>query len=299
MATTAVEKSKTRADLAQLAGRGPFSAISMLAGVLVGYAAFAFLLAGAVAILRANGARLDLSENWGDLTARGGLLLGGLLFGSYLLAGYIAGRMAWRRGAAHGLLVFLGSVLVVGTAAALLSVFTRPQDVEGITEALAGFGIPTTTEEWGDVGAVVWVASLVGMVLGSVLGGLLGERWFTTVSRRARDAELDLRERFERPLRRPAPAGMTPPETSEVRSGGDGDAHRTSAANGAGRDGAQPAPSTSVSEPGDDDFDIDVDTMTKDELYQQAQELDIPGRSQMNKDELAAALKKQHSLSKR
>ena len=100
MAMTAVEKSKTRSDLAQLAGRGPFSLIAMLAGVLVGYATFALLLGGAVAILRGNGSQLDLSENWGDLSNRGGLLLGGLLFLAYLLGGYIAGRMAWRRGAA-------------------------------------------------------------------------------------------------------------------------------------------------------------------------------------------------------
>lgn len=38
---------------------------------------------------------------------------------------------------------------------------------------------------------------------------------------------------------------------------------------------------------------VDVDAMTKDELYAMAQELDIAGRSQMNKDELAAAVAEQ------
>ena len=33
-----------------------------------------------------------------------------------------------------------------------------------------------------------------------------------------------------------------------------------------------------------------LDTMTRDELYELAQELDIPGRSKMKKDELRAAL---------
>lgn len=207
MATTAVEKSKTRSDLAQLAGRGPFSLISMLAGVLVGYASFALLLGGAVAILRGNESQLDLSENWGELSARGGLLLGGLLFLAYLLAGYIAGRMAWRRGAAHGMLVFLGSILLVGVAALLVRTLTQPEDVEGITEALQRFGVPTTSEEWGNVGPVVWVASLGGMLLGSMLGGLLGGRWFTKVSRRALDAEVDLRERIEASDERMAPVG--------------------------------------------------------------------------------------------
>ena len=280
MATTAVEKSKTRADLAQLAGRGPFSAISMLAGVLVGYAAFTFLLAGAVAILRANGSQLDLSENWGELTTRGGLLLGGLLFAAYLLAGYIAGRMAWRRGAAHGLLVFLGSVLLLGVAAALLRTFTQPEDVEGITDALQSFGVPTTTEEWGNVGAVVWVASLGGMLLGSVLGGLLGGRWFTKVSRRALDAEIDLRERLEASNERLAPAGVGRTNVEETRATGDGNGHRSRTANGT-NEGAR------------DDDTIDVDAMSKEELYHRAQENDIPGRSHMSKEELADALKQQ------
>jgi len=259
MAMTAVEKPKTRSDLAQLAGRGPFSLIAMLAGVLVGYAAFAILLGGAVAILRGNESQLDLSENWGDLSNRGGLLLGGLLFLSFLLGGYIAGRMAWRRGAAHGVLVVLGSIVVVAVAAGLLRALTQPDDVKGITEALQRFGVPTTGEDWGNVEAVTWVASLGGMLLGSVLGGLLGERWFTKVSRRALDAEIDLRERMEASNDRLAPVDFG----AESRTNGD---VRT---------------------------DGDVGGLSKDELYHRAQEQDIPGRSNMTKEELKEALQKQ------
>ena len=276
MATTAVEKPKTRSDLAQLAGRGPFSFIAMLAGVLVGYAAFAILLGGAVAIMRDNGSQFDLSENWGELTTRGGLLLGGLMFLAFLLAGYIAGRMAWRRGAAHGVLVVLGSIFVVAVAAALLRAFTKPDDVKNITEALHRFGVPTKSKEWGDVSAVTWLASLGGMLLGSVVGGLLGERWFTKVSRRALDAEVDLRERMEASNDRLAAVGDGRTERP------DGNGHRARTGNGARRKAA-------------DDVDvIDVNGMSKEELYQLAQEEDIPGRSQMSKDELAAALKKNH-----
>jgi hypothetical protein len=273
MATTAVEKPKTRSDLAQLAGRGPFSVIAMLAGVLVGYAMFALLAGGAVAILRGNGSQLDLSENWSDLSNRGGLLLGGLLFLSYLLAGYIAGRMAWRRGAAHGVLVFLGSILVVGVAALLVRTLTQPEDVKDITDALRSFGVPTTSEEWGNVGAVVWVTSLGGMLLGSVLGGIIGERWFTGVSRRALDAEVDLRDRLEASNERLAPTVDTATRGDAAK--GDGNGHR------ARHD------------------DADLDEMSKEELYQRAQERDIPGRSHMSKEELAAALKKQDALQKR
>ena len=258
MATTAVEKPKTRSELAQLSGGRPVSLISMVAGMLVGYATFALLLGAAVAILRGNESQFDLSENWGNLSARGGILLGGLLFVSYLFAGYIAGRMAWRRGAAHGVLVFLGSVLLVGVAAALVRTLTQPEDVEGITDALRSFGVPTTAKEWGDVGIVTWVASLGGMLLGSVLGGRLGQRWFTKVSRGVLDAEVDLRER--------------------VAAATAGNGHKTRDRDDTDTDG---------------DGAVDVDEMTKEELYHLAQEQDVPGRSHMSKDELAAALKKQ------
>ncbi len=266
MATTAVEKPKTRSDLAQLAGKGPFSFIAMLAGVLVGYATFALLLGATVAILRGNGSQLDLSENWSDLNATGGLLLGGLLFASYLLASYIAGRIAWRRGAVHGVLVFLGSILVVALAAVLLRTLTQPDDVAGITDALKSFGVPTTMDEWGNVGPVVWVASLCGMLLGSVLGGMLGERWFTRVSRGAIDAEVDIRERMEATNERLAP--------TDASRRGDGNGHKGDV--------------------------VELDSLSREELYHLAQEEDIPGRSQMSKEQLAEALRERRgTLQKR
>jgi hypothetical protein len=274
MATTAVEKSKTRSDLAQLAGRGPFSAVAILAGVLVGYSVFALLLGGAVAILRADGSTLDLSENWSDLGNRGGLLLGGLLFVSYLLAGYITGRMAWRRGAAHGLLLVLGSIILVAVAAGLLAALTQPEDVKGITDSLRSFGVPTTGEEWRSVGPVVLVASLGGMLLGALAGGVIGERWFTKVSRRAIDAELDLRDRLE--VDDEHELVSTDDRVAKAEQRGDGNGHRA-------RTGST-----------DDEPEvIELDSLNKDELYHLAQEEDIAGRSLMTKEQLADALGKQ------
>jgi hypothetical protein len=256
MATTAVEKSKTRADLAQLAGRGPFSFISMLAGVLVGYAMTALLVGGAAAVLVHNGAKTDLTAGWDSLSTKGGLLLGGLLFVSYLMGGYVAGRMAWRRGWLHGLAIFAGSIVIVGGVALLVRSLAKPDDVEKITEAFRSFGIPTTRDEWRNVDSVVGLASLGGMLLGSLLGGMLGEWWYTRVSRRALAAEIDLRERM----------------TAVTAGNGSRDRDRT------GDDTADSAE------------DVDVDGMTKEELYQRAQERDIPGRSHMSKEELKEAL---------
>jgi hypothetical protein len=258
MATTAVEKPKTRADLAQLAGRGPFSFISMLAGVLVGYAMTALLVGGAAAVLVHNGSKADLTGGWDELSTKGGLLLGGLLFVSYLMGGYVAGRMAWRRGWLHGLAIFVGSIVIVGGVALLVRSLAKPDDVEKITDAFRSFGIPTTRDEWRNVDSVVGLASLGGMLLGSLLGGILGGWWYTKVSRRALGAELDLRERMV-----PATAG---------------NGHRA-------RTGDDTA--------GDVDVNVDVDRMTKEELYQIAQERDISGRSNMSKEELKEAVQEQ------
>ena len=246
MATTAAEQSKTRSDLAQLAGAGPVSPISMLAGVLVGYATFAVLLGGAVAVLHHRGSAIDFTDGWHKLGTRGGLLLGGLLFVSSLLAGYMAGRMAWRRGIVHGVGVFLGSFVVAGAAVLIVRSLTKSDDVKAITDALKSFGVPTTRKDWGQVGSVVILASLGGMLLGSVLGGFAGERWFTRVSRRAQRAEVDVRERL-----------------------------------------------AATNHGADDEEIVEVDDLTKGELYQLAQEEDIPGRSQMNKEELKQALQNQ------
>ena len=262
MATTAVERPKTRADLAQLAGRGPFSLFSTLAGVLVGYAMTALLVGGAAAVLVHNGSKTDLTDGWDKLGTKGGLLLGGLLFVSYLVGGYVAGRMAWRRGWVHGLAVFIGSIVIVGAVALLVRSLAKPDELDKITDAFRSFGIPTTRDEWRNVDSVVGLASLGGMLLGSLLGGVLGGRWYTRVSRRALSAEIDIRDRMA------------------AVSGGNGHRART-----------------------DDDFadheievvdsDVDIDGMTKEELYHQAQELDIPGRSQMTKDELKVAVQQQ------
>jgi hypothetical protein len=254
MATTAVERPKTRADLAQLAGRGPFSFIATLAGVLVAYAMTALLVGGAAAVLVHNGSKTDLTDGWDKLGTKGGLLLGGLLFVSYLLGSYVAGRMAWRRGWVHGLAVFIGSIVIVGGVALLVRSLVKPDEIEKITDAFRSFGIPTTRDEWRNVDSVVGLASLGGMLLGSLLGGVLGGWWYTRVSRRALAAEVDIRDRMA------------------AVSAGNG--HRARI---------------------DDDLEVvdrdaDVDGLTKEELYHRAQEQDIPGRSQMTKEELKEAL---------
>lgn len=178
------ETARERRELAADAGFGPFSFTSVLAGVLVAYAAFAVLAGIAAAVLGAVGDDTDLTGDWEALGTGGGLVVAGLLLVSYLLGGYVAGRMARRNGIAHGFGVLVLGLVVAGVVAALVR---ESGGVDTMADNLRSFGIPTTADEWGDAGTVAGIASLVAMLAGSLLGGALGERWHGRLFARAAD----------------------------------------------------------------------------------------------------------------
>jgi putative membrane protein (TIGR04086 family) len=178
------ETSRERRELAADAGYGGFSVTSALAGVLVAYGAFAILVALGAALVGAIGYDTDLSTDWERLGTSGGLIVAGLLLLAYLFGGYVAGRMARRNGLAHGLAVAVLGLVVVAVVAAL----ARSSAVTDTAAAnLRSLGIPTTADEYGQAATVAGIASLVALVLGSLLGGLLGERWHGRLVARAAD----------------------------------------------------------------------------------------------------------------
>ncbi|MGI8983538.1 MAG: TIGR04086 family membrane protein [Acidimicrobiales bacterium] len=181
---TARETARERRDLAADAGFGAFSVTSVLAGVLVGYGAFAILAGLAVATLDAFGSDTDLTTSWAGLGTTGGVVIAGLLLLSYLFGGYVAGRMARRNGLAHGSGVLVLGIVVVAAVAALAR---ASADSATIATSLRSLGIPTTADEWGQAGTVAGVASIVAVVVGSLLGGVLGERWHARLFARAAD----------------------------------------------------------------------------------------------------------------
>jgi hypothetical protein len=252
---TTIETRRDRLAMARHAGVGPLSPVAVLAGVLVAYAAFAVLLAGAGAVLKIVHVDVDLAGNWEDLGTKAGLVAGAMLFLAYLLGGYVAGRMAWRSGTQHGLLVFLGGLLVVGLVAGVARSQANTDSLKSLVDALRSFGVPTSAKEWGHVGTVAGIASLAGMLIGSLLGGALGEGWYTKLSRRMGDVDVrdvhDVRDEHVVPE---APAATEAEAEAEAEG-----------------------------EP--------LEEMTRDELYQKAQAEDVPGRSHMSKDELIGALK--------
>jgi hypothetical protein len=107
-----------------------------------------------------------------------------VLFISYFFGGYVAGRMARRAGAVNGVLVFVLAVLVaIGAGVAI----GAQADTEAVVSNLRSLGVPTSGSEYGAIGTVAGLASLVAMLVGSILGGLSGERWHGKLAKRAHD----------------------------------------------------------------------------------------------------------------
>jgi hypothetical protein len=78
--------------------------------------------------------------------------------------------------------VFILALVIVALVAAIAATQT---DTSAIRGNLRSLGIPTTGTEWGDVGTLAGIGSLVAMLVGALLGGMLGERWHTKLTRRA------------------------------------------------------------------------------------------------------------------
>lgn len=173
-------------EMAVEAGFPKMSFVSVLAGVLVAYGAFAIAAGITGAVLNGLGVETRaLSDNdWRQLGIGTGVAVALSLFLSYLFGGYVAGRMARRAGAFNGLLVFvLGILLAVGVGAAVGS----QADAEAIRSNLRSIGVPTSGSEYSAIGTIAGLAALAAMLLGSIFGGLLGERWHGKLLARALD----------------------------------------------------------------------------------------------------------------
>ena len=173
---------------------GSISLVRALAGVLVAYGAVLILLAVAAGIGSALGFETSgISDNeWRDLGVGAAIALGVVLFASYFFGGYVAGRMGRRAGLSHGLLVFVLGLVVVAAVAGITS---ATADGDAISRELQNQGIPTAADDWRDIGLVAGIGVLAAMLVGSLLGGIKGERWHGVLVTRALDP--DVRPRGE------------------------------------------------------------------------------------------------------
>ena len=210
-----VESGRDRMELATDAGFPKVSLGSVLAGVLVAYGAFAVIAAIAGGVLTALGVDMQsLSDNdWREYGMASAAVAAFCLFLSYLFGGYVAGRMARRAGALNGALVFVfGILLVAGVAAAV----GTQAGSDTVMSNLRSMGVPTSGSEYAALGTFAGLAAIVAMLLGSVLGGVQGERWHGKLLTRAMDPSVG-----------PEPVvtdgdrdGDSPRAATEVRSGG-------------------------------------------------------------------------------
>jgi len=213
MPTVHTERRRDRRALAEQAGVGSISWVSVLAGTLAAYGFTAALLAivGGIAAAINNGSDFS-SVAAGDLKLSAGIIVAVTLFFAFLFGGYVAGRMALRSGVANGLGVFVLSViLAVG-----IGVWVR--DAGGgssLTSTLRNVGAPTTWHAWRAVGTIAGVVSLVAMLFGSMIGGADGERWHAKLVRRALDPTVGPNAEAPAPsVAETAPAGGREGETT-------------------------------------------------------------------------------------
>lgn len=179
-----VESGKDRKMVARDAGMGSISLISILAGTLVAFAAFAILLAVVAGILAAVGFdTADLvSIDYQKVGIISAIVTFLVLFVAYFFGGYIAGRLARRAGALNGGLVFLLAILIGVVVAVLVA---TQSDTQAIATNVRVVGVPTSGEDYRPLATIAGVASLLAMLGGAILGGVSGERWHGKLAARA------------------------------------------------------------------------------------------------------------------
>lgn len=210
-----IENRRDRLELATEAGYAKASPASVLAGVLVGYGAFAVVAAvvGGVLSLLGIDARSLSDNDWRQLGIASAAAAALSLFLSYLFGGYVAGRMARRSGALNGMLVFLvGIVLAAGVGAAIGTL----ADTDALTSNLRSIGVPTSSSEYSAIGTIAGLAALAAMFLGALLGGISGERWHGKLVSRAIDPRVGPDHPHDVET---LDGGATMNGTSDVRSG--------------------------------------------------------------------------------
>jgi len=175
---TTVETARNRRQMVEAAGWRRTSPISVLAGTLVAFGAVTLVAAAAGAAGSALGLHTDgiSTHEWrqtGIVAAAVGAVV---LFVSFWFGGYTAGRMSRRAGARHGALVFLLSAIFIGLLA-LIAWAVRDSVHVDIAANLRDNGVPTNRSTWSDIGLGAGIAGTVAMLLGSIIGGIRGDRW--------------------------------------------------------------------------------------------------------------------------
>jgi len=231
---TKVEDRHARLALVHDAGRGRVSGVSTAAGVLAGFGAFALVLGIAVAIVQVIGidARGFSRGDWRAIGLGSGIATAIVVLGAWWFGGYVAGRMARRAGATHGLAVFITTLVVLVIAAAIVWAEGGPTTMR---DGLRTQGAPTDSATWWGIGALTGVLAFVGGLVGSFFGGIRGERWHQHLLEDALDPEIGPEAEARREAEaRNAAARERVETTSPPSAAGAGAAAGAAAGTGAG-----------------------------------------------------------------
>lgn len=171
-----VETARTRRRYVEEAGWSTTSGVSVLAGTLVAFGAVTLVAAGAGAAGSALGLDTEgiSTSEWRQAGIAGAVVGALVVFASFFFGGYTAGRMSRRAGARHGLLVAVLSLVLIGGIAAIAWALGDP---DSLNDTLRDNGVPTTGDTWSDIGIGAAIAAAAAMLLGSILGGIRGDRW--------------------------------------------------------------------------------------------------------------------------
>ncbi|MBW8826354.1 MAG: YrzE family protein [Acidobacteria bacterium] len=136
---------------------------AVTAGTFVAFGSLAVVMAIVGAVGSNLGLKLDGVSwtRWRQAGIGGAALACLVLFACFLFGGYTAGRMAARRGAAHGLLVFLLCAVVIGVVVAIAAIWG---DTSNVTDRLRSNGVPTDANTWSDIGIGAAIAATHALV---------------------------------------------------------------------------------------------------------------------------------------
>ncbi len=151
--------------------------LAAVAGVLVAFGSFGVLavLAGAAGL--AIGVPLDLApQDWQQLATIISLAAAALSLLAYFFGGYVAGRLGGRDGLRHGLRVFALAVVLLGVLVLLGLGMVGPASIGTGLHSPGAAPPPGEGIRFGDVAVKAATWSLITMLLGSLAGGVLGER---------------------------------------------------------------------------------------------------------------------------
>ena len=188
MARSTPRAGRVHKEIVDEAGFGRISWISILAGLITAYGTFAVVAAIVGSVL--SSANVDTEFRTNDWTGSGAvaaLAAAVTLRVAYLFGGYVAGRMARRAGSLHGVLVFVAALVTGAIAGGVVAALT---DDAAIRSNLRSIGVPTNWDQVSGVSIAGAILSIAAILIGSVLGGMLGERWHTRLATRAADPDI-------------------------------------------------------------------------------------------------------------